>query len=148
MARQKSEKSRWASRYGGGWIADAPFLAELMVERVAKKDRRSLPPRFWDEKEWGPLFKRQLRFAQGLLRLYGVNVILRVLDGARGKSVYSLGANWLDAILQEEQKREDAQQASLRVVTPPRDECPLPSGLRPSFAPKPSPITRLRLLDE
>ena len=59
MARNYSEDSRYESRYGGGWVAPHQILAEVMCERIAAKEKTSLPAKFWDLPRWKKHFLMQ-----------------------------------------------------------------------------------------
>lgn len=92
---QPGEKTRWQSAYGGGWVGDAQYLAEGMCRRLARKEKRELPLRFWDGADWKKFFLMQLRIANGLLKVHSVDAILFGLRHPKGKNAYSLNAKWL-----------------------------------------------------
>lgn len=144
MPEQRSEKSCFASRFGGGWLAAGQYLAESMVDRMARKEGETLPLKFWELPRWKRVFLLQLRSANELLKSYSVEAIIRALRTTEGKKVYSLGAPWLDGLIAGEQARLERQAEALKSQPP---EAPLPSGLpeapRPAFV-RPSILNRLR----
>lgn len=152
MANTETEASPWESKFGGGHIHNAQYLAECMCDRIAKKDGRELGHKFWEIDEWKRAFCLQIRQANALLKLYSCTAIIRGLKTPQGKKVYSLGAKWLEPIIKDEQKKIDTQ-ARLRKefaseapqVAAPSDVTPEPP--RPTFSAKQSLFTKLRNLD-
>lgn len=102
------------SRYTDREVGPAQYLSEILCERLATKEKRSLPWQFWNHDEWKKPFKKQLLLSNSLLKLYSVEVIISVLR--RNKTVYSLGAKWIDDQLQREQKDFDRKQNKQRSV--------------------------------
>jgi hypothetical protein len=105
MAENRSNSSRYESRYGGGWITPAQFLAEVMCERSAKSNNIDLPPKFWNLPTWKKEFLKQLSFANKLISKYEPALISKALRTPQGKKLFSLGANWLKDILEKESKK-------------------------------------------
>lgn len=91
MAQEKSKKSGYSSKYGGGYISPAQFLAEMMCERLATKNKQKLPNRFWEDAFWAKTFKKQIMDANKLLKDHDIHHILKALDSFKCKFVYSLG---------------------------------------------------------
>ena len=79
------------SKYTDRLITEAQYLAERMCERVAKRDKRSLPYKFWDNEDWSKIFIFQVVKANQLLKKYSLEIILRALAKPRAFSIYSLG---------------------------------------------------------
>jgi hypothetical protein len=98
------EKSRRLSRYGGGWIADAQYLAEVCCERKARQESRELPLRFWDESYWARFFHLQRTFASRLLKEFPVEAVLAALHSNEGRNAYSLNAKWLRPAIEKAAK--------------------------------------------
>lgn len=105
MAENRSNSSKYESRYGGGWITPAQFLAEVMCERSAKKDNLDLPPKFWNLTIWKKEFLKQLNLANRLISKYDPALISKSLRTPQGKKIFSLGAKWLKDILEKESKK-------------------------------------------
>ncbi len=102
MAKKQTAQSAYESKYGGGFISGAQYLAEQMCERVAQKERTPLYPRFWQAETWKMLYLMQIRAANKLLNVYPVEVVLKALR--RVPNAYSLQAPWLDKYLEEEMR--------------------------------------------
>lgn len=115
MAKTQSKSSPFPSRWGGGFISGAQLISEIICERIAKIKKRNLFDKFWDKPEWQRTFLLQIRLANGLLKLYDVEAVLRALRGD-GKNVYSLSAPWLDGIIKFEQAKLDRQKQQLNTV--------------------------------
>lgn len=153
MAANRSDKACFQSRFGGGWLTSSQYLAEGMCDRMARKEKTSLPAQFWVTSDlWKRHFLTQIRFANALLKLYGIEAILKGLRHPKGKTVYSLGARWLDPLIKEEQRKIDQQARKLAeaaksasVVEP---ACPPQSTApRPVFQQRSNQIDRLKGLD-
>lgn len=149
MAAEQSDKSKLKSRYGGGFVAPAQYLAELMCERQARSKGQEIPAKFWNLPTWKRTFLVQVRFAHGLFKSYDVQAVLRALESSEGKNIYSLNAKWLDPIIKQEQlKLERIQvQKELQGDKPQSMETAKNDNLRPSFVRKKSTIDKLRELD-
>ena len=96
---------KFKSRYTDKLVGSAQYLAEIMIERQAKKQGLNLPNNFWNKDEWKRNYMIQLRLAYSLLKLYCVEAILIALKTPQGKKIYSLGAKWLDSLYKIEQNK-------------------------------------------
>lgn len=103
------------SRYTDKLVEDAQLLAEIACERMAKKDGKDLPFKFWNTGRWLRDYKLQLRFANQLLKIYSFEAIRKSLDTFQGKKIYSLGAKWLDPIIAGEQEKLDRRGAAKEI---------------------------------
>ena len=92
MAAERSEASPYESRFDGGWLAPAQFLAEGMVARQARAKKTVLPMKFWNDDRYKRAFMVQLRLATSLLKIYDFEAIIRVLRSKAAKNVFSFGA--------------------------------------------------------
>lgn len=152
MADQRTEKSPYQSRFGGGWIAPAQYLAESMCDRKARSQGKVLPLKFWEQDTWKREFLLQVRHVSGLLRLYSPDAIMRALRKPSAKRVYSFAAKWLDPLFQAEQKIIDTQKAVAEkeaiTVVEAEPETPIEqTGPRPEFKRKSTTLDKLRALD-
>jgi hypothetical protein len=77
MAKEQTDKSRYPSRFGGGYITEAQYLAETFCAHVS---RQKLPHKFWELKEWQQKFRRHIKDANELLKKYKLSLILSVLQ--------------------------------------------------------------------
>ena len=109
MAKQRSEKSRYPSQYGGGWVSAAQYLTECLCVLIAKQGKKELLDNFWNEKQWTAIFRRQAGLAAKLLKIHPPEVILNALRDRRCWKIRSFGANWLiGPLLAEKQRAYDA----------------------------------------
>ena len=149
MAANRSEKSNYESRFGGGWITASQYLAESMCDRQARKDGRSLGIKFWRTKEWDQQFRLQLKHASKLLQKFSAQSIIKALRTFKGKQVFSLGAPSLPKLIApfektfESVKRGVEQAKRGELSQNPPNELDKP---RPSFTNKPSDLSLLRKL--
>lgn len=145
MPTNRSDKSRFASRYGGGWVTQVQYLAEAMCGRMAAKDRQSLPMKFWGDKKWKKPFLTQMHFARKALNKFSIHAIMRAMRTDRGRQAYSLGAPFLVSLIEQAQKELDL--LARNQVEPPAEIPSTTQAPRPSFAAKPSVLNRLRGID-
>ncbi len=111
MATNRTEPSRFPSRYGGGWVTDAQYITECLCVLIAKKDRKELFDQFWNKEPWKAVFRRQVPLAVKLLKKHPPEVVLATLCDRRCWKIHSFGANWLlKPLLTEKQCEYDAQQ--------------------------------------
>jgi hypothetical protein len=135
---------KYKSKYTDKLITTAQHLAEMMCERMARKDKKELAEQFWNKPPWKRTYLHQVQIAHGLLKLYAEEAILNVL--AKNPTVYSLNAQFLDPYFKAEQERLQHIEDK-----PAREEStPLPNvnaKPRPNFQPKKSVLSKLRGLD-
>lgn len=149
MARNCSENSRYESRYGGGWVAPQQILAEVMCERIAAKEKTSLPAKFWDLPRWKKHFLMQLRLALKLLEKYHPSILSRGIRSNEGRKAFSFGAPFLKDVFDREQEKYDAEMVSLQSAQPPLPVETIVTEVvsRPAFAPRRSLKSRLEDLE-
>jgi len=150
MPDQRSDKSPFESRFGGGWVSAGQFLAEGMVAKQARTKKVDLPQKFWSKDPWKRDFMLQLRYANSLLKLYSANAIIRVLRSPAGKKAFSLGAKWLDPLFaaeHEKLEREAARRQETPVEPVPETKAVTNEKPREGFIGKPSTMQKLRNLE-
>lgn len=148
MAAKPSNKSKYESQYGGGWISAGQWLAELMCQRQANMNKKGqLPNKFWSRPEWERAYKTQLLLANGLIKAYSAKAVGCALRRKEGKKVFSLGAKWLDPVVAEEQRRIEQEEALAAEAVPlpalPAKDAPLPNS-RPPVVLKKSMLSKLK----
>lgn len=105
MAKERSEKSRWPSRYSpGGWVTGAQYIIELLCERQARKKNRDLPVRFWTLPAWQKEFASQTRATNRLIKKYSEKAIINAI---KERHIWSLRPKWVEQVIQAEQKKID-----------------------------------------
>ena len=119
MATNRTDASRYPSRYGGGWVTHAQYLTECLCVLIAKQERQELFDKFWNEEPWKAIFRRQVPLANKLLKEYPIEVILDTLRDRRCWKIHSFGANFLLKPILTQKKREydanAAQQSSVEL---------------------------------
>lgn len=95
MAKERSDKSPYNSRYSEGYVSAAQYITELVCEKKARKEKKELPIFFWKLAEWEKYFKSQIGSANQLLRKYDGAAIIKALMSPKMFSTYSLRAPWL-----------------------------------------------------
>ena len=112
MAKQRTDDSRYPSRFSpGGFVTSAQYIIEFVCEKKARMDKKDLPAKFWELKEWSAFYKSQLRATHKLLKTYEPAAIIAVLKKGR---IWSLRAAWVEPLIATEQdilnkKREAAK---------------------------------------
>jgi hypothetical protein len=151
MAKERTEKSCYESRFGAGWISASQYLAENMCARKARSQNNALAPLFWKDPYWEREFRLQLKHANELLETFSVEAIIKGLRHNDAKRIYSLGLkSVLVPLIRREQKQIEYQQDQLaRQVQEQKDEEPikLDYTVRKTFSTKRSKLQQLRDLD-
>lgn len=117
MAENRTAKSCYESRYGGGWITAAMRLAEMACERIA--DSTTLGNRFWQNEPWDKVFVRELTFANRLLKNYSIEAIATAYVSKAGRRVKSLGAPFFKEMIAVEQRGLDLKTNRLEMADKP-----------------------------
>src|SRR5687768_13944757 len=95
MAKERSEKSRYHSRYSEGFVSGGQYVCELICERKAQSLKKELPIRFWKLDEWASYFRSQINTAHKLIKKYDEKAVIRALNNPKAKRIYSLRAPFL-----------------------------------------------------
>lgn len=151
MAKNKSEKSPYQSRFGAGWISPAQWLAENMCSRKSRAENGGeLPPRFWNDEYWEKQLRLQLKHANDLLKEFDMAVILTALKHPDAKRVYSLGLkSVLIPLMRRGQGIKNLQEEQRKTVnTEPLPKVDITQKPRQPFARQKSTLQRLRELDD
>jgi hypothetical protein len=90
-SKEYTDKNQYKSKYSDQYVTGAQYLAEFICERIAEKDGKKLPYKFWNTEEWKKIFQLQIIKANELLKVYRVGVILKALQLPQAKRIYSLG---------------------------------------------------------
>ncbi len=102
MAKKRTEKSRYQSRYSpNGYVHAAQYITELICEKKAQIDKKELPFKFWELKEWLKFYRYQVILANRLVKKYGEHAIISALRDNRTWKTYSLRSPFLEKIIQE-----------------------------------------------
>ncbi len=84
-------KKKYQSQYGGGFITDAAYLAEYIMNRNFVKEGKTLPIKFWNDSRFKKDFQWQIIAANELLQELSCVQIMAFLRSRAGKNVLSLG---------------------------------------------------------
>lgn len=97
-------KMKYPSRYSNGKeVSAAQYITEIICEHLAQKNKQDLHYRFWVSKEWEKFYKSQIFTANKLLKTFDAKAIIKALETANGKKIYSLRAPHLLPIIQQHQ---------------------------------------------
>lgn len=93
---------KYPSKYSNGkQVSAAQYIAEMICERLAKKNKKDLHYRFWLSAEWEKEYKGQIAAANKLLQSYDFNEIVHALNSTYGLKIYSLRAPHLPGIIEK-----------------------------------------------
>jgi len=77
----------YQSKYTDKLVSASQILVEKLMEKIAKKDKKTLPIKFWELPQYTKVFVRHIVGANKLLKKYPVEVILKALEDP--------AANWI-----------------------------------------------------
>jgi hypothetical protein len=95
----------YQSKYGTVELTPAKYITELMCERKAYKEKKTLTQKFWRNDYWKPFYAQQILAANSLLKIYSEQAILAALKNKQVSWVYSLRAPQLQPIIADEQNK-------------------------------------------
>ncbi len=108
MAKQRTEKSKYPSRYSpNGWVHAAQYITELICEKKAQVDKKELPLKFWELEEWLKFYRYQITLANKLIKEYGEHVIISALKDNRMWKTYSLRSPFLKNVIEEYKNKDE-----------------------------------------
>ena len=145
MTKKRTNKSQYPSRYSpGGWVSAPQYITEFICEKKAQKDRKELPIKFWEIKEWRSYYRYQITLANKLLKEFTATAIIAALKDKRCWKTYSLRAPMLYGIIEEKEKELTVREseASYDVVKKDDDITHRSANNQKSI------ISKLRELDE
>ena len=104
MPEKRSDKSRFQSRFGCGFISDSQYITEMLCILIAEQEKKSLYDFFWKQPPWDKIFRTQVVAAGNLLKKWDISVVVAALKDYRCNKIRSFRANWLlEPILREKQ---------------------------------------------
>lgn len=107
MSKKRTEKSKYPSRYSPqGWVSASQYITELICEKKAQREKKELPIKFWEIKEWRSYFKYQITLANKLIKEFGEEAVIAALKDSRCWSTYSLRAPRLREVAEEKLKNQ------------------------------------------
>lgn len=84
-------KQIYPSKYTDRKVTDSQYLTDEIMERIAKKEKKVLTYRYWNDPAWKKIFLRQLAEANALLKEVDCVAIMTFLRSVKGRNIYSLG---------------------------------------------------------
>ena len=138
------------SKFGGGEISMAQWLAEHMCSRKAISTGAYLGDKFWNKEIWKLEYAHQVRQANALLKVYSWEAILAALNTKQGQRAYSLAGKWLHPYIKEQQDKINRKQKLNQQATKdtePENYNIIDKELRPQQKMEPSLLANLRKLD-
>jgi hypothetical protein len=84
----------------------AQYIAELLITRRARKEKKALPHKFWNQDPWKKKFKIEMIAANSVLKIYDEMAVIKALESQKGKNIYSLRCPWLDELIEEEIRKQ------------------------------------------
>lgn len=91
--RKRSQKSRYKHESTGDYCTCAAYVAEIMCKRNAeRKNKGSLPYKFWNKKPWDWTFKKQMFAANKILKDHKISeeALVKAIHSDEFKSIFSL----------------------------------------------------------
>lgn len=96
MSKKRTENSKYRSPSTGDYCTGAQYLAEIICQRCADKDKvGTLPYKFWNLPKWNKLYIRQVGLANKLVKKYGDGFITFV-KSKKGNKILSLGMKGIE----------------------------------------------------
>jgi hypothetical protein len=86
-----SNKQIYPSNYTERKVTASQYLTDFIMERIAKKDKKVLTYKYWNDPAWKKIFLRQLGEATKLLKEANCVAIMAFLRSVKGRNIYSLG---------------------------------------------------------
>jgi hypothetical protein len=92
MSRKRSELSKYMSPSTGEYCTAAQYIAEIICQRIADKDKvGTLAYKFWNNEKWKKTYIRQVGLANKLVKDWGDEAVVRFIKSKRGSKILSLG---------------------------------------------------------
>lgn len=90
MPERQTDLSRYRSPSTGDYCTASQYIAEIICQRVANKDKiGALPYKFWNLPKWKKLYIRQVSLANKLVKEYGDDFV-RFIKSKSGEWILSL----------------------------------------------------------
>lgn len=139
-------KKKYNSAHGEKILTAEEYIAELVCENIAKRNRISLPNSYWSRPEWKEHFSKQRLLATGLLKLYPERAVISALKNPLAKNITTLGLqSVLDPVIKAEEAKlnhiQEISQLKKIQTVPTKQEPP-----RKPFGVSQSLLARLRSL--
>lgn len=97
-------------------VKPAQYLAEIMCIRMARKNKETLPVKFWNTPKWKMPYKQQIIAANALLKIYEPEHIIAAVNRKDCQWIYSLRFPGLNQKILEEKDRIEKLNTNLSKV--------------------------------
>lgn len=93
MAKQRTDKCSWPSKFSPAeWVHFAAYLTEIICERKAFREYKTLPERFWQLPEWRAYYRFQITVLNRLRKRYTDDAIYYSFQSKDCQYTYSFNA--------------------------------------------------------
>ena len=97
MSRKRSELSKYMSPSTGEYCTAAQYIAEIICQRIADKDKvGTLAYKFWNNEKWKKTYIRQVGLANKLVKEWGDEAVVRFIKSKKGSKILSLGMKGIE----------------------------------------------------
>ena len=97
MSRKRSDVSKYKSPSTGEYCTAAQYIAEIICQRIADKDKiGTLAYKFWNNEKWKKTYIRQVGIANKLIKAWGDESVVRFIKSKKGTKILSLGIKGIE----------------------------------------------------
>lgn len=112
--KEQSDTHRYKSPFTGEFVQAHQYIAEIITERLAKKDKKELPYKYWQgDSPWAKVLVAQIKISGRLLKTYSAKAIIKALEA--NKWCHSLF--YLVPKIKEEQSKIDNETRTKDIKT-------------------------------
>lgn len=116
MAKKQTDNSRYRSPSTGDFCTAAQYLAEIICQRQANRDKvGTLPYKFWNNSKWKKVYIRQVALANKLVKSYGDDFI-RFIKSRSGSKIISLSARNIESQYKNFLEKNPVREAGTTVL--------------------------------
>ena len=116
---KQTDLCRFPSKYAPNtYVTAQQYILELICERQANFNKKSLSVYFWRDKEWANIYKRWLRQVHKLSKQYSAKAILAALQDDKAKYKWSLNTPFMKDLIEIHHKRILEQEKNRGDMTP------------------------------
>ena len=96
MAKTRTEISKYTSPSTGEYCSAAQYVAELICQRQADREKLgTLPYKFWNKSKWKTKYIRQVASANKLINEFGEGPVISFIKSKAGNRVISLNPKFV-----------------------------------------------------
>ena len=117
MPANRTDSSKFPSRYGGGWLSASQYITECLCFLIARQEKKQLCDRFWQHAPWDHVFRNQIPAANTLLEEFPAQVVIAMLRDRRCWKLKSLRARSIfNHVLREKMNEYKAKESAPKVL--------------------------------